>query len=129
MQEKLLRPVFSLSRRGTISNPPSHPVRHIGRESLVELAEAVRDDEPIVNRCIIVVQRSRTKKSKLKAPKVGLRNGVVKKRVFSLSPSLSEQLRPFVEGRRVAGELGALLDKGFLAQDLPKFSPNAETAS
>jgi hypothetical protein len=30
---------------------------------------------------------------------------------------------------RVAGELGALLDKGFLTQDLPKFPPNAETAS
>jgi integrase len=52
-----------------------------------------------VNRRILVVQRSRTKKSKLKAPKAGLRNGVVKKRVFSLSPSLTEQLRPFVEGR------------------------------
>ena len=177
-----------------------------------------------VNRCIIVVQRSRTKKSKLKAPKAGLRNGVVKKRVFSLSPSLTEQLRPFVEGHRadeplfltpgrltksgkrlgggvrlepdnfvkralkpvlkelglagaahafrhgnatlldslhaapmavrqerlghvdarttmgythlvtaddvrVAGEFGALLDKGFFAQDLPKFPPNVETAS
>jgi hypothetical protein len=30
---------------------------------------------------------------------------------------------------RVAGELGALLDKEFLAQDLPKFSPEAETAA
>ena len=30
---------------------------------------------------------------------------------------------------RIAGELGALLDKEFFAQDLPKFSPNAETAS
>ena len=30
---------------------------------------------------------------------------------------------------RIAGELGALLDKEFLAQDLPKFPPNAETAS
>jgi len=30
---------------------------------------------------------------------------------------------------RVAGELGALLDKGFFAQDLPKFAPNVETAS
>jgi hypothetical protein len=29
---------------------------------------------------------------------------------------------------RVAGELGALLDKGFFAQDLPKFPPNAEKA-
>ena len=30
---------------------------------------------------------------------------------------------------RVAGELGALLDKEFFAQDLPKFPPNGETAS
>lgn len=30
---------------------------------------------------------------------------------------------------RVARELGAVLDKGFLAQDLPKFAPNAEKAS
>jgi integrase len=176
-----------------------------------------------VNRRIIVVQRSRTKKSKLKATKAGLRNGVVKKRVFSLSPSLAEQLHPFVDGRqadeslfltpgrltksgkqlgggvrlepdnfikralkpilkelgldgaahafrhgnatlldslhapmavrqerlghvdarttmgythlvtaddvRIAGELGALLDKEFFAQDLPKSVPNVKTAS
>jgi integrase len=175
-----------------------------------------------VNQRIIAVQRSRTKNSKLKAPKAGTRNGVAKRRVFSLSPSLTEQLRPFVEGRqadeplfltlgrltksgkrlgggvrlepdnfvkralkpvlkelgldggahafrhanatlldsphapmavrqerlghvdakttmgythlvtaddvRVAGELGALLDKEFFAQDLPKFPPNGETA-
>ncbi len=30
---------------------------------------------------------------------------------------------------RIAGEVGALLDKEFLAQDLPKLSPNVETAS
>jgi integrase len=30
---------------------------------------------------------------------------------------------------RVAGELGALLDKEFLAQDLPKLAPDAEKAS
>jgi integrase len=30
---------------------------------------------------------------------------------------------------RIAGELGALLDKEFLAQDLPKFAPNVKTAS
>jgi hypothetical protein len=29
----------------------------------------------------------------------------------------------------IAGDLGALLDKGFFAQDLPKFPPNAEKAS
>ena len=52
-----------------------------------------------VNQCTVVVQRSRSKKSKLKATKAGLRNGFVKKRVISLSPSLTEQLHPFVEGR------------------------------
>ena len=176
-----------------------------------------------VYQCIIVVQRSRTKRGKLKAPKAGVRNGQVKRRVFSFSPSMAEQLRPFVEGRatdeplfltpgrltvngkrigggvrlepdnfvkrglkpvlkelgldggahafrhgnatlldslhapmavrqerlghvdarttmgythlvtaddvRVAGELGALLDKEFFAQDLPKLLPNAKTAS
>jgi integrase len=176
-----------------------------------------------VNQRIIVVQRSRTLKGVLKAPKAGRRNGVAKKRVFSLSMSLSEQLRPFVEGRsadeplfltpgrltkngkrlgggvrlepdnfikralkpilrklglegaahafrhgnatlldtlhapmavrqerlghvdamttmgythlitaddvRVSGELGALLDKEFFAQDLPKLVPDAKTAS
>jgi hypothetical protein len=30
---------------------------------------------------------------------------------------------------RVAGELGALLDKGFFAQDLPKLLPKTEKAS
>jgi hypothetical protein len=29
----------------------------------------------------------------------------------------------------IAGDLGALLDKGFFAQDLPKFPPNVEMAS
>ena len=53
-----------------------------------------------VNHRIIVVQRSRTKNSKLKAPRAGTRNGVAKRRVFSLSPPLTEQLRPFVEGRK-----------------------------
>jgi hypothetical protein len=33
------------------------------------------------------------------------------------------------DGVRVAEELGAPLDKGFFAQDLPKFPPNVETAS
>ena len=30
---------------------------------------------------------------------------------------------------RIAGEIGALLNKGFFAQDLPKFPPDAEKAS
>ena len=32
-------------------------------------------------------------------------------------------------GSPVAGELGALLDQGFFAQDLPKLPPNVKTAS
>jgi integrase len=52
-----------------------------------------------VNHRIIVVQRSRTLRGKLKAPKAGVRNGQVKRRGFSLSSSMAEQLRPFVEGR------------------------------
>jgi integrase len=48
---------------------------------------------------IIVVQRSRTLRGKLKATKAGVRNGQAKRRVFSLSLSLTEHLRPFVEGR------------------------------
>ena len=55
-------------------------------------------DVDLVNR-IMVVQRSVTKLRKLKSPKAGARNGVVKRRVFSLSPQLAEWLRPFVVGR------------------------------
>lgn len=52
-----------------------------------------------VNERIIIVQRSRTKRGRLKSPKAGLRNGLVKRRVFSLSLPLADQLRPLVEGR------------------------------
>jgi hypothetical protein len=48
MQEKFLRPVFRLGRRNTTLNPLPHPVRNVGWEPLVELTEAVWDDEPIV---------------------------------------------------------------------------------
>lgn len=176
-----------------------------------------------VNNRIVVVQRSRTLRGKLRAPEAGVRNGQVKRRGFSLSPSMAEQLRPFVEGRaadeplfltpgrptksgkrlgggirleqdnfvkhalkpvlnelgldggahvfqhsnatlldslrvpmavrqerlghddarttrgcthlvtaddvRAAGQLGALLEQEFFPQDLPKFTPDAETAS
>jgi integrase len=49
---------------------------------------------------ILIVQRSVTKLGKLKSPKAGVRNGQVKRRVFSLSPQMAEQLKPFVEGRQ-----------------------------
>src|ERR1035437_2109424 len=226
--EKEEQPCFSVDEIAQIierSPQPYNTVWRLVAETGIRRGEicGLNVGDVDVNRCIIVVQRSRTKKSKLKAPKAGLRNGVVKKRVFSLSPSLTEQLHPFVEGRRadeplfltpgrltksgkrlgggvrlepdnfvkralkpvlkevgldggahafrhgnatlldslhvpmavrqerlghvdarttmgythlvtaddvrVAGELGALLDKGFFAQDLPKLPPNEETAS
>jgi integrase len=48
---------------------------------------------------ILVVQRSVTKKRKLKSPKAGVRNGQVKKRVFSLSAGMVEQLKSYIDGR------------------------------
>jgi integrase len=226
--EKEEQPCFSVETIAQIIERSPHPYKTVWRlvaETGIRRGEicGLNVGDVDVNQRIIVVQRSRTKKSQLKAPKAGLRNGVVKSRVFSLSPSLAEQLRPFVEGRqadeplfltpgrltksgnrrgggvrlepdnfvkralkpilkelgldgaahafrhgnatlldslhapmavrqerlghvdanttmgythlvtaddvRVAEELGALLDKEFLAQDLPKFPPNGETAS
>jgi hypothetical protein len=43
--------------------------------------------------------------------------------------TLSWRMTGAFSSHRLAGELGALLDKGFFAQDLPKFPPNAENAS
>ena len=222
------QPCFSVEEIGRIIEKSHEPYKTVWRlvaETGIRRGEicGLNVGDVDVNLCIIVVQRSRTKKSKLKATKAGLRNGVVKRRVFSLSPSLTEQLHPFVEDRRsdeplfltpgrltksgkrlgggvrlepdnfikralkpvlkelgldgaahafrhgnatlldslhapmavrqerlghvdarttmgythlvtaddvrVAGELGALLDKGFFAQDLPKFPSNVETAS
>jgi hypothetical protein len=48
---------------------------------------------------------------------------------FSRNDLRSEPSTDSIEKKRVVGELGALLDKEFLAQDLPKFRPNAEKAS
>lgn len=226
--EKEEQPCFSVDEIARIierSPQPYNTVWRLVAETGIRRGEicGLNAGDVDVNRCIIVVQRSRTKKSKLKAPKAGLRNGLVKKRVLSLSPSLTEQMRPFVESRgadeplfltpgrltksgkrlgggvrlepdnfvkralkpvlkelgldgaahafrhanatlldslhvpmavrqerlghvdakttmaythlvtaddvRIAGELGALLDKEFFAQDLPKLSPNAETTA
>ena len=226
--EKEEQPCFSVDEIARIierSPQPYNTVWRLVAETGIRRGEicGLNVGDVDVTRCIIVVQRSRTKRSKLKAPKAGRSNGVAKKRVFSLSPSLAEELRPFVEGRRadeplfltpgrltksgkrlgggvrlepdnfvkralkpvlkelglegaahafrhgnatlldslhapmavrqerlghvdarttmgythlvtaddvrVAGQLGALLDKEFLAQDLPKLPVNAKTAS
>lgn len=226
--EKGEQPCFSVEEIARIierSPQPYNTVWRLVAETGIRRGEicGLNVGDVDVNHHIIVVQRSRTLRGKLKAPKAGLRNGQVKRRVFSLSPSMAEQLRPFVDGRaadeplfltpgrltksgkrlgggvrlepdnfvkralkpvlrelgldgaahafrhgnatlldslhapmavrqerlghvdarttmgythlvtaddvRVAGELGALLDKEFFAQDLPKFPLNAETAS
>jgi integrase len=226
--EKKEQPCLSVNSISQIIERSSQPYKTVWRlvaETGIRRGEicGLNVGDVDVNQCIIVVQRSRSKQSKLKAPKAGLRNGVVKKRVFSLSPSLTEQLRPFIEGRsadeplfltpgrmtksgkrlgggvrlepdnfvkralkpilkelgldggahafrhgnatlldslhapmavrqerlghvdarttmgythlvtaddvRIAGELGALLDREFLAQDLPKLPPKAEITS
>ncbi len=225
---KAEQPCFSIADIQRIIQKSEEPYKTIWRlvaEAGIRRGEicGLNVGDVDVDQSILVVQRSRTKKSKLKAPKAGTRNGVVKRRVFSLSPSLTEQLLPFVEGRRadeplfltagrvtkngkriggglrlepdnfvkralkpvlkqlgldggahafrhgnatlldslhapmavrqerlghvsarttmgythlvtaddvrVAGELGALLDKEFFAQDLPKLSLHEETAS
>ena len=221
------QPCFSVEEIARIVERSPQPYRTVWRlvaETGIRRGEicGLNVGDVDVNHHIIVVQRSRTLRGKLKAPKAGLRNGQVKRRVFSLSLSMAEQLRPFVQGRdadeplfltpgrltgsgkrigggvrlepdnfikrslkpvlkelgldggahafrhgnatlldslhapmavrqerlghvdakttmsythlvsaddvRVANELGALLDKEFLAQDLPKLSPEAETA-
>jgi integrase len=226
--EKGEQPCFSVEEIARIIERSPQPYRTVWRlaaETGIRRGEicGLNVGDVDVNQRIIVVQRSRTKRGRLKAPKAGVRNGQVKRRVFSLSPSLADQLRPFVEGRaadeplfltpgrltkngkqigggvrfepdnfikralkpvlkelgldggahafrhgnatlldsllapmavrqerlghvdarttmgythlvsaddvRVAKELGALLDKEFFAQDLPKSTPNAETAS
>ncbi len=226
--EKKEQPCFSVEVIARIIERSPQPYKTVWRlvaETGIRRGEicGLNVGDVDANQCIIVVQRSRTKRGRLKATKAGVRNGQVKRRVFSLSPSLAEQLRPFVEGRaadeplfltpgrltksgkrigggvrlepdnfvkralkpilkelgldgaahafrhgnatlldslhapmavrqerlghvdarttmgythlvtaddvRVAGELGALLDKGFFAQDLPKLPPEAETAS
>lgn len=104
--EKDEQPCFSFAEIAQIiqrSPQPYNTVWRLVAETGIRRGEicGLNVGDVDVNRCILVVRRSRTKKGKLKAPKAGLRNGVVKKRVFSLSPSLTEQLRSFVEGRRV----------------------------
>lgn len=70
-----------------------------------------------VNQRIIIVQRSKTLRGrKTQSAKGGCSEWRRKSRVFSLSPSLAEQLRPFVEGRQPDEPLfltpGRLTQKG-----------------
>lgn len=102
--EKKEQPCFSVDAITRIIERSPQPYKTVWRlvaETGIRRGEicGLNVGDVDVNRRIIVVQRSRTKKSKLKPTKAGVRNGSVKKRVFSFSPSLAEQLRPFVEGR------------------------------
>jgi integrase len=87
--EKGEQPCFSVEEISRIIERSPQPYNRVWRlvaETGIRRGEicGLNVGDVDVNRCIIVVQKSRTKKSKLKASKAGLRNGVVKKRVFSL---------------------------------------------
>lgn len=102
--EKVEQPCFSVEEIARIIERSPQPYKTVWRlvaETGIRRGEicGLNVGDVDVNRCIIVVQRSRTKRGRLKATKAGVRNGQVKRRVFSLSPSMAEQLRPFVEGR------------------------------
>jgi len=56
MDEKFLRPIFCFCLRRRAVNPPPHPVPNIVWKPLEELAEAVRDDEPIVTNEMAVLK-------------------------------------------------------------------------
>lgn len=102
--ERSEQPCFSVEETAQIIERSRQPFKTVWRlvaETGIRRGEicGLNVGDVDVNYRIIVVQRSRTKRGKLKAPKAGVRNGQVKRRVFSLSPSLTEHLRPFVEGR------------------------------
>lgn len=98
------QPCFSVEQIAQIIEKSPEPYKTVWRlvaETGIRRGEicGLNVGDVDVNQRIIVVQRSRTKRGKLKAPKAGVRNGQGKRRVFSLSPTVAEQLRPFVKGR------------------------------
>jgi integrase len=100
------QPCFSVEQIAQIIRMSNEPYRTIWR---LVAETGIRRGEicglnvgalDVVNR-ILLVQRSVTKLRKRKSPKAGAkRNGEVKKRPIKLSPSMFEQLRPFVDGRQ-----------------------------
>jgi integrase len=96
------QPCFSIEQIHLIIEKSGEPYRTIWRlvaETGIRRGEICGLNVGDVRGNVLVVQRSVTKKRKLKSPKAGVRNGQVKKRVFSLSAGLVEQLKPFVDGR------------------------------
>jgi len=96
------QPCFSVEQIRQIVEKSTQPYRTIWRlvaETGIRRGEICGLNVGDVKGSIIIVQRSVTKQRKLKSPKAGVRNGQVKKRVFSLSSGLVEMLKPFVEGR------------------------------
>jgi integrase len=118
--EKGEQPCFSVEQIARIierSPQPYNTVWRLVAETGIRRGEicGLNVGDVDVDHRIIVVQRSRTLRGKLKAPKAGLRNGQVKRRVFRLSPSLTEHLRPFVEGR--AADEALVPDTGSAIQE------------
>ena len=96
------QPCFSVDQIRQIIQSSNEPYKTIWRlvaETGIRRGEICGLNVGDVKGNILVIQRSVTKRRKLKSPKAGVRNGQVKKRVFSLSAGLVEQLSQFVEGR------------------------------
>jgi integrase len=94
------QPCFSIEQIRQIIEKSAEPYRTIWRlvaETGIRRGEICGLNVGDVKGNILVVQRSVTKKRKLKSPKAGVRNGQVKKRVFSLSAGLV----PKADSRRV----------------------------
>jgi integrase len=97
------QPSFSVEQIRQIIENSKEPYRTIWRlvaETGIRRGEICGLNVGDIKGNVLVVQRSVTKKRQLKAPKAGVRNGQSKKRVFSLSPGMVEQLKSYVEGRQ-----------------------------
>ena len=91
------QPCFTLDQVAQIMRLSKEPYRTIWRlvaETGIRRGEVCGLNVGDVQGNMLIVQRAVTKGRQLKTPKSG------KKRVFSLSPSMIEQLRPFVVGRQ-----------------------------
>ena len=98
------QPFLTLNEIGQVIALSEQPYKTIWRlvaETGIRRGEicGLNVGDVVLVKSLLIVQRSVTKRRKLKSPKAGVRNGVVKSRRIGISPSLVEQLRPFVEGR------------------------------